>query len=145
MSRQRGFSLLEMLVAVALAAWLMMLAMPAFQEQMLRGRRVLATAELWELLLRQEQFFTQHRRYTDQFAELGLPEGDHYFIGADGQIQSDAGIYRVAARLLDGGQLQLEATAVGTQAQDLHCAQLWLTSMGERGSSAPQDPLRCGR
>lgn len=136
MSRQRGFSLLEVLLVLGLMTWLATRALPAFQQQVYRAQRVVATAELWQLMLRQEQFFTRNRRYTAELSELGLPAGDHYYLSREGEVLEQAGIYRIAVELPTTGPLRLVATAVGSQAGDANCGQLWLDSSGERGSSA---------
>lgn len=145
MLRRRGFSLMEILVVLAIAAFLMTLALPAFQEQMQRSRRLLATTELWELLLRQEQFFTSRRRYALDLAELGLPAGSGYYLDRDGRVQAEPGIYRIEVQEPASGQLRLTATAVGSQATDVRCARLWLTSAGERGVAGGGDSRRCWR
>lgn len=136
MLRRQGFSLIEVLLVLALLTWLATLALPAFQQQIYRAQRVVATAELWELMLRQEQFFTRNRRYTAELSELGFPAGDHYFLGREGEVQEQPGIYRIAVELPTKGPLRLVATAVGRQAGDTDCGRLWLDSSGERGSSA---------
>lgn len=137
--------MLELLVVLAIAAFLMTLALPAFQEQMQRSRRFLATTELWELLLRQEQFFTAYRRYATDLSELGLPAGSGYYLDQEGRVQAEAGIYRIEVEEPVAGQLRLTATATGSQATDVRCARLWLTSAGERGVAGGGDNRRCWR
>ncbi|GAB3322562.1 type IV pilin protein [Haliea atlantica] len=134
MIRARGFSLLELLLVLVLLGWLATLALPGFQEQILRARRVVATTALWELMLRQEQYFTRHRRYAMDLSSLGVGHGDHFYLDAHGRRQEEPGIYRISVVQGEAQTLRLLATAVGRQARDHRCARLWLDSTGAHGS-----------
>lgn len=152
MRRARGFSLLELLVVLALLGWLATLALPAFQEQRLRARRVVATTALWELMLRQEQYFTRNRRYATELSSLGMGDGEHFYLNTQGKRLTEPGIYRISMAQGDLHTLRLSAIAVGDQARDQTCALLWLDSTGAHGSvssealaqSAPVEPALPG-
>ncbi len=63
--RQRGFTLIELMVVVVIVAVLMAIALPAYQNQVIRGHRTSAKAEMLEIANRQEQFLLAERRYGD--------------------------------------------------------------------------------
>jgi type IV pilus assembly protein PilE len=113
----RGFSLVETLFAVGIAAVLSGIAYPSLDGQVLRARRSDALASLMQTQLAQERHRANHRSYGD-LAAIGARPGSlsgHYTID-------------VAASAADG--YELVATAVGRQAHDTTCRTLRLVVAG---------------
>lgn len=69
---QWGFSLIELLLAVAIVGILAAIAWPNYQEYIARGKRSEAQAYLMDLAQRQQQFMLDARRYTGTLADLGV-------------------------------------------------------------------------
>ncbi|KAA1188337.1 prepilin-type N-terminal cleavage/methylation domain-containing protein [Pseudohalioglobus sediminis] len=72
-----GFTLIEMMVVVAIMAILLMVALPAYEHQAMRGKRAAAQAEMLEIAGIQQQYLLSDRRYADMdtLAAAGfLPE-----------------------------------------------------------------------
>lgn len=80
-SREAGFTLIEIMITVAIVAILSMVAVPAYQEYVLRGRIPEATSGLATRQVRLEQWFQDRRTYagaptcdddtTNQFFDFG--------------------------------------------------------------------------
>jgi len=62
-STQAGFTLIELMTAVAVLGILAAIALPSYQESVLKGRRAEGRAALLELMQAQERYATQHNCY----------------------------------------------------------------------------------
>lgn len=139
---RRGFTLIELVIAIALIAILAALSLPSFVDSVRKGRRSEALAALTAVQQAQERRRANVATYTGQLDDLKLsartPNG-HYAIAIDG---ADATGYAVTA------------TAAGSQAGDERCAQLRLHVAGGNlhygaacrsctMASPPTDPHRC--
>ena len=62
-SGQRGFTLIELMIVVAIVAILAAIAYPSYQDSVLKGRRAEARTALLELMQQQERYLTQRGTY----------------------------------------------------------------------------------
>lgn len=62
-SRHKGFTLLEVMIVVAIVGILAAVAYPAYQQSLLKGKRAQGRTALAELLQQQERFMTQRNCY----------------------------------------------------------------------------------
>lgn len=60
---QRGFTLIEMMIVVAVVGLLATIAYPSYQDYVLKGRRAEARTALLELMQQQERYMTQRGTY----------------------------------------------------------------------------------
>lgn len=63
MRRQTGFSLIELMMVVAIVAVLASIALPAYTDYIRRGKVTEAVSGLSEMRVRMEQFFQDNRTY----------------------------------------------------------------------------------
>jgi type IV pilus assembly protein PilE len=61
--RQDGFTLIELMIAVAIVAILARLAYPAYMESVRKGKRAEGRAALAELMQQEERYMTQNGTY----------------------------------------------------------------------------------
>ncbi|MBO9689413.1 MAG: type IV pilin protein [Mitsuaria chitosanitabida] len=104
-----GFSLIELLAAVAIAAVLTAVALPSFRQQVLSSRRAEAREALLAAQLAQERHRSQHPRYAERLDELGQP------------ALTRNGLYRLRITGADATRFGIEAQAQGSQAADRGC------------------------
>ncbi|MDX9875798.1 MAG: type IV pilin protein [Spongiibacteraceae bacterium] len=134
MKRVRGFTLIELMIAVVIVAILAAFAIPSYQQYVLRGHRSEGTALLSDAAARQERFFAQNNSYvTSQtnIGKLGLPNT------SGTTVSSLTGRYTlsVSSATNDGGYT-LTAAPQGPQLKDTACGSLILDATGKRGVGA---------
>ena len=133
--RARGFSLLELLIALALAALIVGFAVPGYQSHMQRSRRGDALEALYQLQQAQLRYRGFHPGYAKSLAELNTPFGNGL---------SRQGYYQLSTGIVDddasGYFVQAAARAGSAQAGDGECRQIVLT---QRKHTLSLTPLPC--
>ncbi|MDY6829387.1 MAG: type IV pilin protein [Pseudomonadota bacterium] len=122
MKPHQGFSLMELLIAVAIVGILATIAYPAYQDSVMRSRRADAKIALTQAAAQQEKRFTETSSYTSNMAEIG---------GAT----SPESFYNLAVAVTNGGlgfTLTATPAAGSPQANDNSCAQYQLTHTGAK-------------
>ena len=72
MKLQKGFTLIELMIVVAIIAILASVAIPAYGDYVLRGKLVEATSTLADLRIRMEQYYQDNRNYGSAAANCLL-------------------------------------------------------------------------
>lgn len=63
--RSRGFTLIELVIVMTIAAVLAAIALPSYQQYMIRSHRSAAQAQMMDLANREQQYFLATRAYAD--------------------------------------------------------------------------------
>ncbi len=142
-------SLVELLIALAVAGIIAAAAYPDFGQHVVRQRRTEAQGALQQLMQQQERYYTLHNRYVAFGPEATDADARLFRWYSGGSAQRSA--YEIAGRACDGDTIdrcvQLVATPgtrrVDAQYRDSECEQLILTSTGERRATGPGQ--RCWR
>lgn len=74
---RRGFTLIELMIAVAIVAILVAVALPSYQEHVRKSRRAEAQSFLMAVAARQQQFLVDTRAYSGSLADIGVPLPDN--------------------------------------------------------------------
>lgn len=106
--RCAGFTLIEMLCAVAIAAVLASIAYPSFQHIIHKTRRVDAQVALLQLQMAQERYRSDHLSYAN-LSELGMA------------TKSPMGHYTLVVASSSQTRFIAQAVASGAQASDAAC------------------------
>jgi type IV pilus assembly protein PilE len=140
----RGFTLIELMVALAIVAILSAAALPAYQGVVHRSQRSDARLALLWVQYQQERHYATNNAYADALSELNGPGG---VAG-----RSAGGDYDLAVALTNGGQGYVAtalAHANGRQATDNDCRWFSINELGQRrsatasGAWSDTDPYRC--
>ncbi len=150
MAGNAGFSLIEVMIVLVIIGVLLLVAVPGYQDGMRKSRRADGMRDLMELVSRQERFYAQNSRYTDNInTAAGLnfrPDED-----ADDPTVSSEGHYTLSVTECAGFDpdefdscYELRAAPLGEQQKD-PCGTLTVNSKGQRGhtGSPDNDELRC--
>lgn len=70
----RGFTLIELMITVAIAAILAAVAIPMYRDYVLRGRIIDATSRLSDFRVRMEQYFMDNRTYDAGGGKCGVAD-----------------------------------------------------------------------
>lgn len=132
-ARQKGFTLIELMITVAIVGILAAIAYPSYQEYVLRGNRAEGMAMLSDAAARQERYFSQNNTYADTVEDLGMDE------------DSSHDLYRLSIADATTTTYSLTATAIGIQAGDSKCGNLGLDQAGEKSASGSEDASYCWR
>ena len=143
MKRQRGITLIELMIVLAVVAILGGLALPSYIQYLQRSNRSDAYTALLNCAAEQERWFTANNTYlTDAAAaangRCGIPSGgirvspEQYY-----QISVDASGGTCTAGV--GTCFIATATAIGSQADDVDCPSL---TIDDNGLQLPADCWR---
>ena len=76
MKKQTGFSLIELMIVVAIIAALAAIALPSYQDHMRKARRSAAQGLMLDTTNREEQYILDKRQYTNSFGDLSIKRDD---------------------------------------------------------------------
>lgn len=133
--KQHGFTLIEVMITVAIVGILAAIAYPSYQSYVLRTGRTDGHAKLTEIMQAQERRFATAQSYTTNLGAGGLGYG----VAQDAAVPSDEQRYNITAQACAGATIAqcviLTATRAGAQASDNQCGNLTLDSRGIKGET----------
>lgn len=136
--RQAGFTLIELMIVVIIAAILAAFAYPQYRDYVVRSNRAVAKSMLLQVADRQEQFFTDRKQYAADMTDLGYPAAAAFAVDrasdATAAVEADS-LYQIALTDATATTFTLTATPVNSQAEDAQCATMVLDQSGQRTST----------
>ena len=154
-AHQRGFTLIELMIAVVIVAILAAVALPSFLDSVRKGRRADAFAAITRIQQAQEQWRGSHAAYTDTLANTAVAPALANGLGVG--AESSSGYYAMRVDLTATGYDAVATAVAGkSQAEDGTCKVLGIRLAGNNleygsGATAPivwwtaanPDPARC--
>lgn len=122
--RNKGFTLIELMIALAILAIVIGIAVPSYNNQITKTRRAEGKAAIMDAAQGLERCFTRYSAYNAGNCGVSFP------------ITSEEGWYIVTAPTLTATTYTLTATPQNGQAtSDTDCANLSLTHTGSKSIS----------
>jgi type IV pilus assembly protein PilE len=133
---EKGFTLIELMITVAVIGILAAIAYPSYTEYVIRSRRVEAQNLLNDAAARQERWKAQNGQYakTADLSKLKL------------STTSEHGYYTLSLES-DGAAYVFKAARAGAQRADSKCGDFTLDDIGKKGifAGTPGSPETCWR
>jgi len=119
--RSRGFTLIELMIAVAVIAILAAVAYPSYRDQITKSHRADAKTALLALAQRMERFYTERSTYVGAS------------VGAAGIYpnKSDQGYYNLSITAQTADAFTIKAAPTGQQAGD-KCGSYLFNQLGQK-------------
>jgi type IV pilus assembly protein PilE len=132
-NKQKGFSLMELMIAVAILGIISSIAYPSYMSQVRKSKRTPAKVELMRIAQLQESFYVQNLSYAKALSGNAAAGGLGF---AAGDVLSEGGEYKItiAALNTDGNTC---AWPSGTPAKP--CVSYTLTAVPVTGKSQSHD------
>lgn len=125
--RIAGFTLIELMIAMAVVGILAAIAYPLYEHQIEESRRTEARTALTELAAREQRYFATNNAYTSNAGFLGYGSNNW-------PIAVGGGYYELAKPNVQNSNTPpyflLTATAIGTQTADSACQTFTVDSTG---------------
>lgn len=120
-----GFTLIELMITIAIIGILVAVALPSYQEYVVRTNRSAAQNFAMEVANMQERFYLDNRSYAADLATLGasLPS----------EISGAYAVSVTADNTANPPSYMISAAPKGTQASRDDCGTLTLNNKGEKG------------
>jgi len=144
MKKQKGFTLIELMIAVAIIAIIASIAYPAYTGSAQVSRRASAKVALVQLAQAQEQFFTVNSSYAtslDLDASGGATELNVAGILGTTGVTTD-GFYTVTMPTATATNFTLTATAASSQTND-NCVSFSITQSGLKTENHGTSSAKC--
>ena len=138
--RQSGFTLIELMIVVAIITILAAVGYPSYTEYVMRSHRQAAKNAAFQIADRQEQFFLDNRAYAPNLSTLGYA-ADVIGVKRDGQFTTAGDADRTYVIIM--GNITATTFTVAAVPQlvqatrDTDCMALSLTQSGDRDASGP--------
>ena len=146
MKREKGLTLIELLITLMLIAVLSLIAMPKFKDHSLRAHRVDARNKLLEISQKMQLSYMLSKKYTD--IDLAKQQLDKSPSSGETRYTITLELDADTVKTIDnktvnfGAQgYKLTATAVGKQEKD-KCLTITLDSRGVKGGTMPNECWR---
>ena len=140
--KQKGFSMIELVIVVAIVGLLAAIALPSFQGHMFSAKRSDAYASILEVQLEQQKLRSTCRFYGGAIGAANVCGAAATDTVVAGLANSKEGYYNLALTNASGNSYTISATAVGNQANDSDCPTITL-AVNNANPDGLKTPAQC--
>jgi len=137
----RGYTLMELMITVAIVAILATIAVEAYTSEVQKSRRTDARSAVLDLAGREEKLFSTMNAYSEVPSDLGYAGAWPIAVGSD--------YYQVTVAAPDpaqggaAGTYLITAQAINSQANDTACTSLSVNQLGAQTSTGTATAATC--
>lgn len=137
MKKVGGFTLIELMITVAIIAILSAIAYPSYKSYIVRSNRAAAVSYVMNLVSKQEQYYLDARRYADQLSQLGAAT-------VPAEVANNYIITITVANLsASPPTYSFTATPNGSQLSDTQCGALSVNQTGNKTVTGSGPVTKC--
>lgn len=128
-ARARGFTLVELVITMVVAAILLGVAIPSYEHAIEKSRRTDAKTAVLDLAAREQRYYGTSNSFTTDFADLGYAPANQN----PTSVTVGSGYYSVTlgpATPTDPPTFTVTATATGSQLSDTACRTFTVDNTG---------------
>ncbi len=144
LARRRGFTMIELMIAVTVLAILSAVAYPTFMDAIRKGRRADAYAALALAMQAEERHRTNNTAYSESLTDLGLssasPEGLYALSVVAGSASATAYVVQASAK---SDRSQTADTNCRTLRVTVSAGSIVYSSLNSAGAVYTATPDRC--
>ncbi|MDE2088436.1 MAG: type IV pilin protein [Gammaproteobacteria bacterium] len=122
-NQNKGFTLIELMVALAVFAILAAIAYPSYMSQVRKTRRADAQSMLLDASQREMRYYTANNTYTNDMTKLDY--------SAANNVPTEHGYYLVSVAAANASSFTLQAVPQGDQTND-SCGTLKIDNLGQK-------------
>ena len=136
MKSENGFTLIELMIVVAVVGILAVIAYPSYNQYVTRSNRSVAASFMLSVANKQEQYMLDARQYASALSTLNL--------APPAEVSKNYAITVVANNAATPPSYTITATPTGAQlSNDKNCANLTLDQTGAKGISGTGSVAAC--
>lgn len=137
--RDQGFTLIELMIVVAIIGIIAAVAYPSYQEHVIKSRRAAAKACMLEYVQLAERFYTSNMTYQGVNNNPPLPAAGLICLNEGGLNKN----YAISFSGLAATTYTVTAAPKGTQLKDTKCGTLTVNQAGTKTESGTGTVAEC--